>query len=153
MPANDLDALAAGLFKTFARFEYALKAAEFHKGEGAAEANWRTFAESVAASFEEPASEEFAQAIAYMLANPPKKQIVEGGVLGWSASAPQTDLQSDRVLIYVRRVRNNLFHGGKFNGRWFEPQRSAVLLQHSLTILSACLAASPAVSEAYHNEP
>lgn len=88
-----------------------------------------------------------------MLANPPKKQIVEGGVLGWSASTPQTDLQSDRLLIYVRRVRNNLFHGGKFNGRWFEPERSTVLMQHSLTILNACLAASPAVSEAYHNEP
>lgn len=152
MPENDPDALAAELFKTFARFEYALKAAEFHRGEGAAEANWRSFAESVAEIFEEPPNEEFAQAIAYMLAHPPKKQVVEGGVLGWSVSAPQTDFQSDRVLIYVRRVRNNLFHGGKFNGRFFEPQRSAALLQHSLTILNACLAASPAVSEAYHSE-
>lgn len=74
MPANDPDALAAELFRTFARFEYALKAAEFHKGEGAAEANWRTFAESIAARFEEPASEEFAKAIAYMLAYPPKNR-------------------------------------------------------------------------------
>lgn len=153
MPGNDLDALAAELFKTFARFEYALKAAEFHRGEGAAEANWRSFAESVAGIFEQPANEELAQAVAYMLAHPPKKQVVAGGVLGWSFSEPQTDLQSDRVLIYVRRVRNNLFHGGKFNGRFFEPQRSAALLQHSLTILNTCLAACPAVSEAYHNEP
>jgi len=58
-------------------------------------------------------------------------------------------MQSDLVLQYVRRVRNNLFHGGKFNGRWFEPERSAELLIHCLTILNACLEVSPEVGEAY----
>lgn len=76
MPGNDPDALAAELFKTFARFEYALKATEFHRGEGAAEANWRSFAESVAEIFKKPANENFAAAIAYMLEHPPKKQVV-----------------------------------------------------------------------------
>src|SRR3546814_18633912 len=59
----------------------------------------------------------------------------------WSSDVCSSDLRSDFVLTYVRRVRNNLFHGGKFNGRWFEPQRSEQLLKHSLTILRACLAA------------
>lgn len=139
MPGNDLDALAAELFKTFARFEYALKAAKFHRGDGAAEANWRSFAESVAEIFEKPASENFAVAIAYMLKHPPKKQVVDGGVLGWSVSAPQTDLQSDRVLIYVRRVRNNLFHGGSSTGgsssRKEEARRScSTLLRFSMLV-------------------
>lgn len=59
-----------------------------------------------------------------------------------SNAALDTDLQSDRVLLYVRRVRNNLFRGGKVNGGWFEPERGELLLRHSLTILRACIAAS-----------
>lgn len=148
---HELNRLAAKLFTTFARFEYALKAAGFHKGDGAAEANWRAFAESVEAFFDDPQEAALKEAVTYILEHPPNKQMVEGGVLRWEGAAPQTDLQSDRVLIYVRRVRNNLFHGGKFNGRWFEPQRSAELLLHSLTILNACLAASAPVNEAYHS--
>jgi len=148
---TELNRLAAELFRTFARFEYALKAAGFHKGDGAAEANWREFAVSTASLFDNPQDEAFREAIAYILEHPPNKQMVEEGLLTWDASVPQTDLQSDRVLIYVRRVRNNLFHGGKFNGHWFAPQRSADLLRHSLTILNACLVASEPVNEAYHN--
>lgn len=87
----------------------------------------------------------------YILDHPPKKQIIADGVLTWSVSAPDTDLRSDRVLIYVRRVRNNLFHGGKFNGRWFEPERSELLLRHSLTILRTCLDASADVRQACHS--
>ena len=148
---DKLGRLATDLFRTFARIEYALKATGFHMGDGDAEANWRDFALSVAALFDDPQDEAFKEAIAYILAHPPNKQIVEDGVLRWDPAVPQTDLQSDRVLIYVRRVRNNLFHGGKFNGRWFEPQRSAELLLHSLTILNACLTASEPVNEAYHS--
>lgn len=148
---QELNRLATDLFRTFSRFEYALKAAGFHKGDGTAEANWRAFAESVAALFDDPPDEDFKEAIAYVLEHPPNKQMIEDGVLSWEAATSQTDLRSDRVLIYVRRVRNNLFHGGKFNGRWFEPQRSAELLRHSLAILNACLAASEQVNEAYHN--
>ena len=82
--------------------------------------------------------------------HPPKKQVVVNALIDWDEAAPQTNLRSDLVLIYVRRVRNNLFHGGKFNGRWFEPQRREVLLRHSLTILRACLAASEDVGRAFH---
>lgn len=148
---DELHRLAIDLFRTFSRFEYALKAAGFHNGDGAAEANWRDFALSVAALFDDPQDEVFKEAIDYILSSPPKKQMVENGVLIWNSTAPQTDIRADRALIYVRRVRNNLFHGGKFNGHWFEPQRSAELLKHSLTILNACLAASDRVNEAYHN--
>ena len=148
---GELNRLSVDLFRTFARFEYALKAAGFHKDDGTAQANWREFAESVAPLFDDPQDEKFKEAIAYILEHPPNKQVVEDGMLSWDAAPPQTDLQSDRVLIYVRRVRNNLFHGGKFNGRWFEPERSAELLRHSLTVLDACLAGSEQVNEAYHN--
>jgi hypothetical protein len=80
-----------------------------------------------------------------------KKQTIADGILAWNDSVPNTDSESDRVLIYVRRVRNNLFHGGKFNGRWFEPERSELLLGHCLTVLQACLAASPDLNTAFHS--
>lgn len=148
--AESLDQLAVEMFRTFARFEYALKATGFHCGEGAAEPNWRAFAQSIPRLFDHPGDPDLRVAISYILEHPPKKQVVAGGTLTWSVSVPNTDLQSDLVLLYVRRVRNNLFHGGKFNGRWFEPQRSELLLRHSLTILRACIAVSSEVNEAFY---
>ena len=45
--SSELDQLAVELFKKFARIEYSLKAAGFHRGEGPAWPNWDTFASSV----------------------------------------------------------------------------------------------------------
>lgn len=149
MSRSELDRLAGEMFQTFSRFEYALKAAGFHTGEGEANSNWRGFALTVPNIFDDPQDQALKNAVAYLLAHPPKKQMIEGNVLTWKEVAPETDLKSDEVLIYVRRVRNNLFHGGKFNGHWFEPQRSKELLHHALVILRACLAASDNVRAAY----
>ncbi len=145
-----LDSLAVSLFKEFARFEYALKAANFHSGDGDADPNWRRFALSIEDSIANPQSPGLRKAVEYMLAHPPKKQVVRHGLLAWDVAVPTTDSRADLVLLYVRRVRNNLFHGGKFNGHWFEPERSEELLHHSLVILDACLAASSDVREAYN---
>lgn len=148
---EELHRLASEMFRVFARFEYALKAAGFHNGDGAAEPNWRAFAETIPDALQAQQNPELVKAVAYILEHPPKKQMVRNSQLEWSVSAPETDLHSDRVLIYVRRVRNNLFHGGKFNGRWFEPERSEQLLRHCLTILNFCLESSPRLREAYTN--
>ena len=56
------------------RFEYSLKAAGFHNGDGPAEANWRRFAEQAAALFDDPQDEALNEAITYILNHPPKKQ-------------------------------------------------------------------------------
>ncbi|RWJ32112.1 MAG: hypothetical protein E5X40_05115 [Mesorhizobium sp.] len=103
------------------------------------------------ALFNSPGEPDLKAAVDFILDHPPKKQIIANGVLTWSNSAPDTDLLSDRVLIYVRRVRNNLFHGGKFNGHWFEPERSELLLRHSLVILRACIDASNDLGAAFHS--
>lgn len=148
---QELNRLATELFKTFSRFEYSLKASGFHKGDGNAEPNWRAFAESVTEMFENPNPSQFADAVNYILTHPPKKPIIAKGLLEWNVSEPQTDLKADLVLLYVRRVRNNLFHGGKFNGHWFAPERSEALLSNSLIILSRCLEESVPVRDAYEN--
>lgn len=61
---EDLYRLASEFFTTFARFEYALKTTGFHNGNGDADANWRSFAESVAGAFDQPANQELIEACA-----------------------------------------------------------------------------------------
>lgn len=149
---GELDDLANLLFRVFARTEYALKAVGHHKGDGNAEPDWTAFAETVRPVLENPQGAELTAAVQYLLAHPPKKQIIRDGVLDWSDDRPRARSQADLILLYVRRARNNLFHGGKFNGRWFEPERSADLLRHCLAILSAVVDGSDAVRAAYQQE-
>lgn len=146
----NLDQLAGKLFHVFSRTEYALKAAGYNNGDGVAETNWRTFALDVEGLISNPENQELLEAINFFFNAPPQKQVIVGGVIQWEVSEPATNSKADKLLIYIRRVRNNLFHGGKFNGHWFEPERSEVLLSHSLTILTACVKYVPTVREAYH---
>lgn len=153
---DELDQLAATMFRVFARFEYALKAADFFFEDryGNAKPDWKKFAkvDEVIRLFENPQDQELAEAIKYMNEHPPKKQVIENGVLAWSEDPPNTNLESEQILLYVRWVRNNLFHGGKFSvSGWDAPERTSMLLKHSLSILHACLDASPKVNEAYRS--
>jgi hypothetical protein len=149
MTKGTLDKLAIELFKTFSRFEYALKASGFNNGDGEAQANWRNFALSIELELQNPQTPELREAIDFMLKHSPKKQVIRNGLLAWDAAPPNTNSTADLILLYVRRVRNNLFHGGKFNGHWFAPERSEKLLRHSLVILNACLDGSPQVRSAF----
>lgn len=145
-----LNQLANELFHVFSRTEYALKAAGYNNGDGAAEANWKSFALAVEGLIANPTTSHLQGAINFFLSAPPKKQVIINGTIQWAVSEPATNSQADKLLIYVRRVRNNLFHGGKFNGHWFAPDRSEPLLRHSLSILTACVDSVPEVREAYH---
>ncbi|MFN8491000.1 MAG: hypothetical protein U0350_25625 [Caldilineaceae bacterium] len=146
----NLDGLAFKFFKKFARFEYALKATQFHRGDGEAKPNWDMFADSIAQVIEEPSSQLLTDALDYLLNNPPKKQIIRSGLLEWEAKPPSANSKARLVFLYIRRVRNNLFHGGKFNEHWFEPERSEQLIQHSLAVLEESLFHSPEVKKAYN---
>ena len=151
---EDLDGLVYEFFRMFARFEYALKATGYHRcNRRSAEPDWARFAESapVRGLLNDPANAGLTAAINYILHYPPNKQVIENGALAWSNCLPDAGNQSGRVLTFVRRVRNNLFHGGKGNQHWFEPERTELLLRHSLTILHECLAVSQDVARAYHD--
>ena len=147
--SHNLNQLAVKLFRKFARIEYALKATGFHRGEGIAKPNWDKFASSVSGVLEnDPA---IAAAIEYMSKRPPKKQVIRNQLLEWENPTPNTN-KTQEVIKCVQRVRNNLFHGGKFNNHWFAPERSEKLLSHSLSILEACLRASPDLKKAFDND-
>lgn len=147
-----LHRLGYELFVAFARMEYALKAAGFLKRpDGNAEANWEAFAAAIQDEFEVKRQHDAAvrDAAEGLLAAPPNKQIVTNGVLSWSEVQPQAASETDLLLQYVRRVRNNLFHGGKFNGVWFAPERADFLIPKCLLILDACRACSLEVTQAH----
>ena len=99
---------------------------------------------------QEPSSIELAEAIEFLFKSPPKKQIISDGKIEWSDANPNQPLKADNLLIYVRRVRNNLFHGGKFNGHWFAPNRSELLIRHSLVIIRECINYVQVTNDAYH---
>ena len=124
------------------RFEYALKAMGYHRGDGDALPDWDRFAQSVEAIFREHPTQQFEAAVKYLVDNTPKKQIIKDGKLEWKASYSEAESIAVRVILYIRHVRNNLFHGGKVGGYWFEPQRSRELLEHSLAVLEVAVGTS-----------
>jgi len=149
MSSTVLNNLAFNFFTEFARCEYCLKAVGLRKKTRDAQPDWRAFAAEVIDVFENPQSSELKTAIDYFITHPPKKQIVVDGLLDWSGQLPSHKSKADLVLQLICRVRNNLFHGGKFNSHWFEPQRSEDLIKFGLIMLKACVENHPRVQEAY----
>ncbi|MGD0076694.1 MAG: hypothetical protein ABSD31_20550, partial [Candidatus Binataceae bacterium] len=100
------------------------------EGKGA-EPNWDEFAKELGRSFyDEVKHRRMAEAL---LAKPPKKQIVVNGKLAWKC-VQVNDVQS--LFDAVRRVRNNLFHGGKFSHDHVEDvSRNKELLEQARRIL------------------
>jgi hypothetical protein len=150
-----LDDLANEFFREFSRAEYCLKAVGLcvtNKRE--AQPDWTAFSDTVRNALEQPVDADLIAAITYFNGSPPKKQVYAGGQLKWDPVAPGGKHAADDILILVRRVRNNLFHGGKFNGHWFEPERSERLLSASLAILRASIDANSQTKQAYaHRAP
>jgi hypothetical protein len=147
----NLDHLAFEFFREFSRCEYCLKVVGIREPmRKDPTADWGAFSNEVQHVLEMPSTAELKEAVGYYLAHPPKKQISrDNGVLDCKDSPPDHKHQTKLILRLVCRVRNNLFHGGKFNNHWFEPQRSEKLLQYALVILGSCVAAHPKVHEAY----
>ncbi len=136
--------LAWHFFIFFSRFEYALKRHETYlkKGTDKAEANWDLFASSHNARFIPDSTPQLQQAVRYFREHPPRKQICASGILSWTKPQAYDDHGPLLVwlLLVIRYVRNNLFHGGKFPLIPIEdPSRDRDLLVHALAILSAAL--------------
>lgn len=147
--SQSLDSIAFEFFREFARCEYCLKAVGIRKPKQRnPTADWGAFASQVTQVFDNPANDGLAEAIRYYLQRPPKKQVLRNELLDWDDTLPKYKSQAELVLLLICQARNNLFHGGKFNGHWFEPQRSEELLSHGLTILRAVVSAHGQVREA-----
>jgi hypothetical protein len=135
---RDLDQLAFRFFKLFAQYEYALKAIGYGTAgwNRQAEPSWDRFANEIGRQIMEVNEELIASAIRYILERPPKRQIWINGEVQWE-NVSIDDRSPQALFGHLRRVRNNLYHGGKFNGRWIDPDRSRELIGKSLLILEA----------------
>lgn len=131
---------AALFLVIFARCEFSLKAVKrFRKTTPRLEADWDTFSAAVAPNFSFADDAKLEMAVKYLLERPPKKEVEISGNLGWDEAKPGgTDVY--RLLVYVRRVRNNLFHGAKWVAREAdEIGRDQILVDAALTVLSALI--------------
>jgi hypothetical protein len=98
-------------------------------------ADWRKYACSVADLVTKNK-----EAVALLQSEPPKKQVVSDGRLAWSADRYTGSFDLARIFDLVRRVRNNLFHGGKFpEGPEADISRDQKLLDAGIVIMQACL--------------
>ena len=120
----------------FSRFEFALKEEGFLNPKGArAEPDWHRFGgESARWLSVEPGSG-LEGAIAYLNDFPPQVQTREQG---WQPRGLRGDTTTAKALDAVRRVRNNLFHGGKHTPHSPEG-RDERLIRCGLIVLTACL--------------
>lgn len=145
---------AVRFFYWFSRFEYALKKAGYTKpGQEIAEPDWDGFAnkELGKAFFNNIKAEPTAD---ILFNEAPRRQIVlSDGKLDWCPKAPDFPHRPNSVqnlFEYIRRVRNNLFHGGKVPGG-LDP-RDKDLIEAAQYVLEQALEKAPsAVQEAFKN--
>ena len=138
-------------FSLFARFEYAMKAVGFRrKTNGRIQLLWNDMADSVKECLIDKNNTDLQSAISYILSHPPMREDLVKDELKWvEAKANRGDEKYD-LFVYICRVRNNLFHGGKYKGKYLsDPERSLELIEHCSTVLNACLEANDDLNEAY----
>ncbi len=70
-----------------------------------------------------------------ILSNPPSKQILNGSTLAWEGKAAPKNIQD--FIGAVRRVRNNLVHGGKSGDP--DADRNAILVSEAIEVLLEAL--------------
>ena len=126
-------------FIAFARFEFALKESGFTNGGNySVTPNWDTFVSNIRPNYYKPKSKELKNAIDYIINQSPRIQILLNGKLGWRQRIFQPgDDQITKLKQSICDIRNNLFHGGKFQGIYEEDiSRNYRLLKYSIIILN-----------------
>ncbi len=122
-------------FKLFSRFEFALKKAGYLRVRaGRISAHWDKFASDIGVRFFDVVKE--IHVADTIIQQPPNKQVVdEGGELGWKAcKSPENTVG---LFVAIRRIRNNLFHGGKHENPFND--RDQELLSQGIAILRLAL--------------
>ncbi|WP_137169898.1 hypothetical protein [Marinomonas sp. FW-1] len=144
--------LAIEFMATFSRMEHALKSTGYVLGyEGKVEPSWDQFANEIHEQFDQLASEELVAAKNLLLNSPPRKQVLQRGqVIFQEQVLDQNQRTTQQIIRFVRTVRNNLFHGGKFlpTGE-VESGRNEALVKSSLKIIKACIEVNERVKQSY----
>ncbi|MDH0423618.1 hypothetical protein ACMFLR_22340 [Delftia tsuruhatensis] len=141
-------------FKIFTRIEYSLKQAGYSKinqKNNTIDADWEKFARFTSENFKEEHFPGYISAKEYLLAEPPRRQIgAADGSIAFEevpgALAGRNDFE--RLISAAKRVRNNLYHGGKMS--WNDDyERNNILIKHCHEVLEAAVKSNNAVFDAY----
>ena len=143
--------LVLDFFLVLSRMEFALKLAGYAKGdEKNVSPDWIKFGKDISLSFDSKADQTVSKALQYYLSIPPDKQVLKDGRLDWVSAVPTDETEIERTLILIRRVRNNLFHGGKYNAQAHsETARNEELLKMGICVLKQAMQILPNVQAAY----
>lgn len=139
---------------TFSRMEYALKAAGYVLGnEQKIESDWDRFANEIHEQFSQIETQEIMEAKIFLLSNPPRKQVLKNAQLFFQNQIVDHHQRNTQQLIrFVRTVRNNLFHGGKYIiADEQEIGRNEALVNASLLVLKTCIELNAMVRQHYEN--
>jgi hypothetical protein len=144
--------LVLNFLTVFSRFEYTLKRMGYLRAnDGGILVDWDRFASTYQTSYEALDKKIIEEQLTYLLNEPPKKQRIIEGSLRWTDQArPSRENNLIDILNLVRRVRNNLFHGGKFSDSLSpDPERNTKLLNASLSVLAFCLSIDKIIYETF----
>lgn len=146
--------LAIVFFLFFSRFEYALKRSGYLKQSSSkvnpASADWMQYAAKHPHILRENYDESLLKAVEYLAASPPKKQVSRNGELDWEDDCRDSLTDPARIFTLVCRIRNNLFHGGKFpSGPVADTDRDRRLIQAGIDIMQGCLNADSRLREIF----
>jgi hypothetical protein len=122
----------------YARLEHALKRAGRAVQRGKRlEVRWEELVSAVEPHFRPTPNSELHSAVVYIAEHPPKRQILREGRVTWrDIPSDRTDISLGKLLEHVRRIRNNLFHGGKYATAPIpDPARNQRLLQSATLVL------------------
>ncbi|MBL4829424.1 MAG: hypothetical protein JKY55_06015 [Aliivibrio sp.] len=143
----------------FLRLEYAAKMNEFvvPLAEGEQERKLTVLWEDVSDQIEENwtvalrEDDELKNAADYYDTYPPEKQILTTDGIEFKNTEIQNVASSLKLLLAVRRVRNNLFHGGKAS-KSENVERSSALLRNGITIILGAVQCNVDLSMHFHED-
>ena len=144
--------LAIEFLAVFSRLEYALKVTEFRQeGNGEAKADWKRFISEVDKTFEPNKNEQLSMVFNFLLETNLNYLCVDDKQIKWLPFLiPLESNQLNCVVLKIKQIRHNLFHGGKFAyDNSSNKNRDESLLTYAIILLLAIKSVNHNVEAAY----
>jgi hypothetical protein len=152
------DNITFDFFIAFSRMEFALKHTTYAKADRNtnAMADWDRFANANDNAFQKKLADKknksLIEATNYLFDSPPNRLKYISNKLNWEKRDTIKSRTLKELLIVVRGVRNNLFHGSK-RLAIIEQSRNRDLLNYGLIVLNECLTIDRNVRQKFLEEP
>ncbi|MBP2489003.1 hypothetical protein JOH50_004730 [Rhizobium leguminosarum] len=131
---GEIPLMAVEFFALFSRLEFALLASGYSGGEEGENAwvIWDSFAQDLHSSFFREARDD--PSLSILFEEPARKLVrhANGGCVFQDCAAPK---DAAELIVQVRRIRNNLFHGSKVNFQ----ERDSQLVHAAIGVLRQLL--------------